>query len=198
MLLISLVKFVQELLTVVTLMGTGKPGDVLPILIIVLGTRALIGWALGFLLRAIAKEGEESISIFCVTVAHNKLTTKWIRAAPPITCAQPNIQISQPLVKQSTVVGCVQRGGGGRALTTSAMSLSSVDTFDEYAVATGPVGLQIPLLCCFFWEWSRGVHAGWRALTSSAMSLSSADAIPMNPQPLSCRFTVERLSGGLG
>jgi hypothetical protein len=113
MLLISLVKFVQELLTVVTLMGTGKPGDVLPILIIVLGTRALIGWALGFLLRAIAKEGEESISIFCVTVAHNKLTTKWIRAAPPITCAQPNIQISQPLVKQSTVVGCVQRGGGG-------------------------------------------------------------------------------------
>jgi hypothetical protein len=34
MLLISLVKFAQELLTVVTLMGTGKLGD--------LGTRALV------------------------------------------------------------------------------------------------------------------------------------------------------------
>lgn len=30
-------KFVQELLTVVTLMGTGKLGDLLPILTIVLG-----------------------------------------------------------------------------------------------------------------------------------------------------------------
>ena len=42
MLLISLVKFVQELLTVVTLMGTGKLGDLLPILTIVLGTRPLV------------------------------------------------------------------------------------------------------------------------------------------------------------
>ena len=42
MLFISLVKFVQELLTVVTLMGTGKLGDLLPILTIVLSTRPLV------------------------------------------------------------------------------------------------------------------------------------------------------------
>ena len=47
MLFISLVKFVQELLTVVTLMGTGKLGD--------LGTRALVD-------RLMAIEGVQAVT----------------------------------------------------------------------------------------------------------------------------------------
>jgi hypothetical protein len=55
MLLISLVKFVQELLAVVPLMGTGKLGYLLPILTIVLGTRALVD-------RLMAIEGAQTVT----------------------------------------------------------------------------------------------------------------------------------------